>query len=106
VRQALTQRSRCAPNDESPRFLLEDLDGIANAQPITPRFGHEIVAEHQASHAHQRQDSDQLPIPVSCREINAFVAEHAFDVIPDGLSAQVALFYTERFLAAVAPPTR
>ena len=32
-------------------------------------------------------------------------AEHAFDVLPDGLSAQVALFYTERFLAAVAPAT-
>ena len=26
-------------------------------------------------------------------------AEHAFDALPDGLSAQVALFYTERFLA-------
>jgi acetyl esterase/lipase len=26
-------------------------------------------------------------------------AEHAFDVLSDGLSAQVALFYTERFLA-------
>jgi acetyl esterase/lipase len=26
-------------------------------------------------------------------------AEHAFDALPDGLSAQVALFFTERFLA-------
>jgi len=28
-------------------------------------------------------------------------AEHAFDVLSDGLSAQVALFYTERFLAGL-----
>jgi hypothetical protein len=26
--------------------------------------------------------------------------EHAFDELPSGLSAQVALYYTERFLAA------
>jgi len=26
-------------------------------------------------------------------------AEHAFDVLPSGLSAQIALYYTERFLA-------
>jgi len=31
-------------------------------------------------------------------------AEHAFDALPHGLSARVALFYTERFLAVVAPP--
>ena len=28
-------------------------------------------------------------------------AEHAFDVLSDGVSAQVALFYTERFLAGL-----
>lgn len=34
-------------------------------------------------------------------------AEHAFDALPNGLSARVALFYTERFLASVAvPPSR
>lgn len=26
-------------------------------------------------------------------------AEHAFDVIPNGLSGQIALYYVERFLA-------
>jgi acetyl esterase/lipase len=26
-------------------------------------------------------------------------ADHAFDAIPNGLSAQIALYYTERFLA-------
>lgn len=26
-------------------------------------------------------------------------AEHAFDVIPSGLSSQIALYYVERFLA-------
>jgi acetyl esterase/lipase len=36
-------------------------------------------------------------VPVALLEIPW--AEHAFDVLPDGLSAQVALYYTERFLA-------
>jgi len=31
-------------------------------------------------------------------------AEHAFDVLPHGLSARLARFYTERFLAAVVGP--
>lgn len=30
-------------------------------------------------------------------------AGHAFDTLPNGLSAQVALYYTERFLASVLP---
>lgn len=28
-------------------------------------------------------------------------AEHAFDALPGGLSGQLSLFYTERFLAEV-----
>lgn len=36
-------------------------------------------------------------VPVALVEIPW--AEHAFDVLPDGLSAQVALYYTEQFLA-------
>ena len=31
-------------------------------------------------------------------------AEHSFDMMPNGLSGQIALYYTERFLAAVLPP--
>jgi acetyl esterase/lipase len=31
-------------------------------------------------------------------------AEHAFDALPHGLSARIALFYTERFLAGVVAP--
>jgi acetyl esterase/lipase len=42
-------------------------------------------------------------VPVALLELPW--AEHAFDVLADGLSAQVALFYTERFLAVVAPAT-
>ena len=38
-------------------------------------------------------------VPVALLEIPW--AEHAFDVLPDGLSAQVALYYTERFLAGL-----
>lgn len=30
-------------------------------------------------------------------------AEHSFDAMPNGLSGQIALYYTERFLAAVLP---
>lgn len=33
-------------------------------------------------------------------------AGHAFDTLPSGLSAQVALYYTERFLASVLPRRR
>jgi acetyl esterase/lipase len=39
-------------------------------------------------------------VPVALLEIPW--AEHAFDVLPDGLSAQVALYYIERFLAGVS----
>ena len=41
----------------------------------------------------------QVGAPVVLLEIPW--AEHAFDILPDGLSAQVALFYTERFLAGL-----
>ena len=41
----------------------------------------------------------QVSAPVALLEIPW--AEHAFDILPDGLSAQVALFYTERFLAGL-----
>jgi acetyl esterase/lipase len=41
----------------------------------------------------------ELRVPAALIELPW--AEHAFDVLADGLSAQVALYYTERFLAAV-----
>jgi acetyl esterase/lipase len=43
----------------------------------------------------------QAGVPVALLEIPW--AEHAFDVLPDGLSAQLALYYTEQFLAARLP---
>ena len=41
----------------------------------------------------------EVGVPVALLEIPW--AEHAFDVLPDGLCAQVALYYTERFLAGL-----
>ena len=41
----------------------------------------------------------EVGVPVALLEIPW--AEHAFDILADGLSAQIALFYTERFLATL-----
>jgi acetyl esterase/lipase len=53
---------------------------------VAPRFGREL---------HDRLR--EVGAPSVLLEIPW--AEHAFDVLPNGLSAQIALYYTERFLA-------
>jgi acetyl esterase/lipase len=53
---------------------------------VLPRFGELIDARLRAAGA----TSVFLEIPW---------AEHAFDAVPNGPSAQLALYYTERFLA-------
>jgi acetyl esterase/lipase len=55
---------------------------------VAPRFGRELQASLRAAGA----ASVLLEIPW---------AEHAFDAVPNGLSGQIALYYTERFLAAM-----
>jgi acetyl esterase/lipase len=53
---------------------------------VAPRFGHELDERLRQAGA----VSVLLEIPW---------AEHAFDALPNGLSGQIALYYTERFLA-------
>jgi acetyl esterase/lipase len=53
---------------------------------VAPRFGRELDARLRDAGA----PSVLLEIPW---------AEHAFDALPNGLSGQIALYYTERFLA-------
>jgi acetyl esterase/lipase len=53
---------------------------------VAPRFGRELHVRLQDAGA----ASVLLEIPW---------AEHAFDALPNGLSGQIALYYTERFLA-------
>ena len=52
---------------------------------VAPRFGRELDARLREAGAR----SVLLEIPW---------AEHAFDVVPNGVSGQIALYYTERFL--------
>jgi acetyl esterase/lipase len=52
---------------------------------VSPRFGRELDEQLQKAGA----VSVLLEIPW---------AEHAFDALPNGLSGQIALYYTERFL--------
>ena len=63
---------------------------------------------------------DHVVLPIFSRELHAKLtelgaksvlleipwAEHAFDALPNGLSGQVALYYTERFLAATLSNVR
>jgi acetyl esterase/lipase len=58
---------------------------------VEVRFGQRLAARLRAA-----------GVPVALLEIPW--AEHAFDVLPSGLSAQIALYYTERFVSAVAGP--
>jgi acetyl esterase/lipase len=53
---------------------------------VSPRFGRELDERLQ----HAGALSALLEIPW---------AEHAFDALPNGVSGQIALYYTERFLA-------
>lgn len=53
---------------------------------VSPRFGRELDERLREAGAR----SVLLEIPW---------AEHAFDVVPNGVSGQIALYYTERFLA-------
>ena len=55
---------------------------------VDPRFGRELDRRLRAAGA----TSILLEIPW---------AEHAFDLVPNGLGAQVSLYYVERFLASV-----
>lgn len=53
---------------------------------VSPRFGREL---------HERLRANGTPSVL----LEIPWAEHAFDAIPNGLSGQIALYYTERFLA-------
>jgi acetyl esterase/lipase len=59
---------------------------------VEARFGRELHARLRAAGA----TSILLELPW---------AEHAFDLLPNGLSGQLALYYTEEFLAAVCAET-
>jgi hypothetical protein len=60
---------------------------------VLPRFGRDLHAKLREMGAR----SMYLEIPW---------ADHAFDSLPGGLSGQVSLYYTERFLAAAMPRRR
>jgi acetyl esterase/lipase len=84
-------------------------DRYAAASPITylsPRSPPTLLVYGRRDHIVQVDFARRLEarlreagVPVALLEIPW--AEHAFDVLPDGLSAQVALYYTERFLAGL-----
>ena len=73
----------------SPATLL--LDGSRD-HIVEARFGRALHARLRAAGA----TSILLELPW---------AEHAFDLVPNGLSGQLALYYTEEFLAAVCAGT-
>ncbi len=72
-------------SSRAPRTLL--IYG-ARDHVVQPRFGRQLHEALRAAGA----TSELIEIPW---------AEHAFDALPAGLSGQVALFHTERFLADV-----
>jgi acetyl esterase/lipase len=84
-------------------------DRYAAASPITylsPRSPPTLLVYGRRDHIVQVDFARRLEarlreagVPVALLEIPW--AEHAFDVLPDGLSAQVSLYYTERFLAGL-----
>ena len=62
------------------------LDNVARDHIEAPRFGRELDGRLREAGGR----SVLLEIPW---------AEHAFDAVPNGVSGQIALYYTERFLA-------
>ena len=82
MRRGLQRLRRASTRRVPPTLLVYG----ARDHVVAPRFG-------RALHDRLRQAgavSVLLELPW---------AEHAFDALPNGLSGQIALYYTERFLA-------
>jgi acetyl esterase/lipase len=94
----------------TPEQVPDRYDAASPVTYVSPRSPPTLLIYGRRDHVVEVRFARRLEarlhdarVPVALLEIPW--AEHAFDVLADGLSAQVALFYTERFLAAVAPAT-